>query len=93
MQRYQNSVTFQIFPNFGRGGGAVHRKSIFPKFKKVQIIPVGGQENYGLFPQFGTFLVLIAPLTKYVCSMAERVTEVKSVSYSEEVQSDNGRNA
>ena len=41
----------------------------------------------------GTYGYLFKKITKYVCSMAERVTEVKSVSYSEEVQTDNGRNA
>ena len=48
MQRYQKSLHF----NFGR---AVIENQFFPKFKKVQnLLGGGGQENYGLFPQFGT---------------------------------------
>ena len=59
--------TFQIFPNFGRGGGVVIENQIFPKFKIVHIILGGswGQENYGLFPQFVTFHVLMAPLNRF----------------------------
>ena len=34
--------TFQIFPNFGRGGGGVIENQIFPKFKIVHIILGGG---------------------------------------------------
>ena len=33
--------TFQIFPNFGRGGGVIENQ-IFPKFKIVHIILGGG---------------------------------------------------
>ena len=56
--------TFQIFPNFGQGGGVIENQ-FFPKFKIVQIIlGGGGQENFGLFPQFVTFFVWKAPLTK-----------------------------
>ena len=56
--------TFQIFPNFGRGGGVIENQ-IFSKFKIVLIIRGGGgQENYGLFPQFVTFLFWITPLTQ-----------------------------
>ena len=39
--------TFQIFPNFGRGGPLENQ--IFPKFKIVHIILKADQENYGLF--------------------------------------------
>ena len=54
------SSTIQIFPNFGQGGG--HRKSIFSRIQNSPNYPRGGggQENYGLFPQFGTFFM--APL-------------------------------
>ena len=56
--------TFQIFPNFGWGGGGAMEKEIFPKFKIVHIILGGGdQENYGLFPQFVTFSFWNAPLS------------------------------
>ena len=56
--------TFQIFPNFGRGGGVI-KNQIFPKFKIVHII----LENYGLFPQFVTFHVWMAPLTDFsICN-------------------------
>ena len=63
MQQYQNSLHFKFFPILVEGG--VIENHFFPKFKKVQII-LGGrgggcQENYGLFPQFGTFF-FIAPL-------------------------------
>ena len=38
--------TFQIFPNFGRGGGVIENQ-IFPKFKKGPHYPGGGgQENW-----------------------------------------------
>ena len=57
--------TFQIFPNFSRGGGFIENQ-IFPKFKIVHIIlGGGGQENYGLFPQFVTFPFWMAPLRQY----------------------------
>ena len=48
--------TFQIFPNFGRGGG--HRKSNFSQTQNSPHYPrgEGGQENYGLFRQFMKFL-------------------------------------
>ena len=62
--------TFQIFPNFGRGGGGVIENQIFPKFKIVHIIlGGGGQENYGLFPQFVTFHVWKAPLTFFFANL------------------------
>ena len=55
--------TFQIFPNFGRGGG-VHRKSNFSQIQNSPHYPRGGgQENYGLFPQFVTFPFWMAPLS------------------------------
>ena len=56
--------TFQIFPNFGRGGGG-HRKSNFSQIQNSPHYPRGGggQENYGLFPQFVTFPFWIAPLS------------------------------
>ena len=44
------------------GGGGI-KYHFFPKFKIVHIIlGGGGQENYGLFPQFGTFFFVNAPL-------------------------------
>ena len=51
-----------LFPNFSQGGG--HRKSIFSQIQKSPNYPRGrgGQENYGLFPQFVTFHVWKAPL-------------------------------
>ena len=53
--------TFQIFPNFGRGGGG-HRKSNFSQIQNSPHYPRGGgQENYGLFPQFGTFFFYCSP--------------------------------
>ena len=57
--------TFQIFPNFGLGGVVIENQ-IFPKFKIVHIIlgEGGGQENYGLFPQFVTFSFWNAPLSQ-----------------------------
>ena len=60
MQRYQNSLHFKFFPISVEGGGS-SKINFFPKFKKVQIILGGCQENYGLFPQFGTFFFM-APL-------------------------------
>ena len=64
--------TFQFFPNFGRQGGD-HGKSIFFKFKKDQVFLGGrGQENYGLFPQFVTFFVLIAHLISYLDEQVNR---------------------
>ena len=60
-------TTFHIFPNFARGGGGGHRKSNFSQIQNSPHYPRGGgQENYGLFPQFVTFHVWKAPLTK-VC--------------------------
>ena len=57
MQRYQNTLYFKFFQVWLRVGG-VMENLFFPKFKIVQIIiGRGGQENYGLFPQFVTFLV------------------------------------
>ena len=54
--------TFQFFPNFGRGGGGVIKNQFFSKFKIVHIIlGGGGQENYGLFPQFVTFFCECSP--------------------------------
>ena len=53
--------TFQIFPNFGRGGG--HRKSTYSQIQNSPNYPSAVQENYGLFPQFVTFFVWKAPLT------------------------------
>ena len=57
--------TFHIFPNFGRGGGVIENQ-FFPKFKIDHIIlgGGGGQENYGLFPQFVTFSFWKAPLNR-----------------------------
>ena len=65
--------TFQIFPNFGRGGGVIENQ-FFPKFKKVQnILGGGGQENYGLFPQFVTFFFDGSPYTSYNTSLGKQV--------------------
>ena len=50
-----------------RGGRGCHQISIFPKFKIVYIIlGGGGQENYGLFPQFVRFFFWKAPLTRFL---------------------------
>ena len=59
--------TFQIFPNFGRGGGG-HRKSNCSQIQNSPHYPGGGggQENYGLFPQFVTFHVWKAPLRSFM---------------------------
>ena len=49
-------VYISKFSNFG------HRKSIFSQIQNSPNYPRGGQENYGLFPQFGTFLGARAPI-------------------------------
>ena len=47
-----------------RSEGGVIKYHFFPKFKIVHIIlGGGGQENYGLFPQFVTFSFWNAPLS------------------------------
>ena len=53
---------FQIFPISVEGGG--HRKSFFSQIQNSPHYPRGGRghENYGLFPQFGTFSFWHAPL-------------------------------
>ena len=44
---------FNFFPNLGLEGWGGIKYLFFPKFKLVHIIlGVGGQESYGLFPQF-----------------------------------------
>ena len=58
VQRYQNSLHFKFYPISVEGGG--HRKSFFSQIQKSPNYPrggVGGQENHGLFPQFGTFFL------------------------------------
>ena len=68
VQRGCNDIKIVYISNFSqfrsRGGG--HRKSIFPKFKKVQIIlgGGGGSRKFWPFPQFVTFFVLNPPLTR-----------------------------
>ena len=53
-----------IFSQIRSEGGGVIKYHFFPKFKIVHIIlGGGGHENYGLFPQFGTFSFGHAPLT------------------------------
>ena len=44
--------TFQSFPKLGQRGFIKYL--IFSKIKIVIILRGGGQENYGLFPVFGT---------------------------------------
>ena len=58
------NVYISNFSPFRSRGVGVIENQIFPKFKIVHIIlgGGGGQENYGLFPQFGTFHVWKAPL-------------------------------
>ena len=66
MQRYQNSLHFKFFLISVEGGrGAVHRKSIFPQFKKVQIILGEGdvKKLLDFFHNLGYFF-LMAPLSK-----------------------------
>ena len=73
--------TFQIFPNFGRGGGVIENQ-IFPKFKIVHIIlGGGGQENYVLFPQFVTFTFWIAPVSSPTLFFKEYKSDLKWVRY------------
>ena len=71
--------TFKIFPNFGRGGG--HRKSNFSQIQNSPHYPgVGGQENYGLFPQFVTFYVWKAPLSiHYIFSVGRILSNYSMV--------------
>ena len=64
--------TFQIFPNFGRGGGSSNL-NFFPNSKQ-STLSQGGQENYGLFPNFGTFLIMRAPL-----SLCQRLGQIVAV--------------
>ena len=71
--------TFQIFPNFSRGGGGIENQ-IFPKFKIVKIIlGGGGQENYGLFPQFATFFVWKAPLMFFFSEIVATILVTKNL--------------
>ena len=58
--------TFQIFPNFG------HQKSNFSQIQNSPHYPRGGQENYGLFPQFVTFHVWKAPLIYWIDFLSDR---------------------
>ena len=55
---------FQIFPKLGTGGGS-RQISDFSQIQKSPNHPRGGggQENCGLFPLFGTFFILIGPLS------------------------------
>ena len=49
---------FQFFPKLGPKGGGGHQISNFSQIQKSQKHPGGeggGQENYRLFPLFGTF--------------------------------------
>ena len=70
MQQYQNSLHFQFFPiSVEGGGGGIIENQFFPKFKIVQIILGGGQENYGIFPQSGTFFVLKASLNEQALTL------------------------
>ena len=64
--KIQNFPNYQNFYQLGLTG--VIKFPIFPKFKKVQnILGEGwGQENFGLFPLFGTFLNPMASLTTFV---------------------------
>ena len=68
MQRYQNSLHFKFFLISVEGGG--HRKSIFSQIQNSPNHPRGGggggQENYGIFPQFVTFHIWMAPHTNFV---------------------------
>ena len=70
--------TFQIFPNFGQGGG--HRKSNFSQIQNSPHYPKGGgcQENYGLFPQFVTFPFWIAPLRK-LSKTTKKLSKIQQV--------------
>ena len=58
-------VTFpiSIFSQIRSEGGG-HQISFFSQIQNSPHYPRGGgQENYGLFPNFGTFLILTAPLS------------------------------
>ena len=73
--------TFQIFPNFGRGGGG-HRKSNFSQIQNSPHYPRGGgQENYVLFPQFVTFTFWIAPVSSPTLFFKEYKSDLKWVRY------------
>ena len=75
MQRYQNSLHFKFFLISVEGGG--HRKSIFSQIQNSPHYPRGGgQENYGLFPQFGTFSFWHAPLTRLRTFDRESIREL-----------------
>ena len=52
-------------------GGGVNQFPTFPSFKIVHRILGGGQENYGLFPQFVTFFVWKAPLYETCVELAQ----------------------
>ena len=84
--------TFQIFPNFGQGGGVIENQ-IFPKFKIVHIILGGGGSR--ILWTFSTIcdisfldgspyqnqnLVLFC-LLSFAKSSAIKYTHVKSLSY------------
>ena len=58
--------TFQFFPKLGPRGGVI-KSQFFPKFKIVHItLGGGGQEYYGLFPNFGKFLIILFGLSQTI---------------------------
>ena len=65
LARVRGGIKIVYISNFSqfRLRGGVIENQFFPKFKKIQnLLGGGGQENYGLFPQFGTFFFWMAPL-------------------------------
>ena len=64
--KFKHFSNLNFFP-IRSEGGVVIKFQIFPKFKKVQNILGGGQDNGGLFPLFVTFLNSEASLMKVLC--------------------------
>ena len=57
-------VYISIFSQIRSEGGGSSNLNFFPNSKQSTLSLGVGQENYGLFPNFVTFLILTAPLSK-----------------------------
>ena len=75
------------FPNFNfsqiRSSGGGHQISFFSQIQNSPHYPRGGggQESYGFFPNFGTFLIMRAPLSSYGSSGPGRGKSWKNVTF------------